>query len=86
MVIAASVTRTGSSSGSGSGSGADSGSGIKKENLVKINDPFFTTKSPGAGVGLGLSITYSIIQEHKGKIKVNSKIDEGTTFIITLPK
>ncbi|MEM9328886.1 MAG: ATP-binding protein [Bacteroidota bacterium] len=64
----------------------DSGVGITEENLNKIGDPFFTTKPPGTGTGLGLSITYSIIEEHKGLIEVNSEVNEGTEFVVTLPR
>ena len=65
---------------------SDTGSGIDIESLSKIGDPFFTTKDPGIGTGLGLSIAYSIIKEHRGYIKVNSELNDGTTFIISLPK
>lgn len=64
---------------------ADNGIGIKKEVKNKIFDPFFTTKEVGEGTGLGLSIVYRIIESHHGKIEVNSEINEGTTFAITLP-
>ena len=63
----------------------DDGEGIPDENLTKISDPFFTTKAPGKGTGLGLFITFSIIEEHGGKIDVKSNHGEGTKFIITLP-
>jgi len=63
----------------------DTGSGIAEENIAKIIDPFFTTKDPGKGTGLGLSISYRIIQEHKGKIEIQSEINKGTTVKITLP-
>ncbi len=63
----------------------DDGTGIEKEYLNQITNPFFTTKSPGQGTGLGLSLTYTIIKEHKGKIEFESKINEGTKVIITLP-
>jgi signal transduction histidine kinase/HAMP domain-containing protein len=63
----------------------DDGIGMTDETKQKIFEPFFTTKEIGKGVGLGLSITFSIIQEHKGKIEVNSTKDKGTEFIITLP-
>jgi len=63
----------------------DTGRGIEKETIEKIFDPFFTTKDIGKGTGLGLSISYGIIQNHDGNIKVNSKVGEGTEFIITLP-
>ena len=71
---------------------SDSGIGISKQDIEKIFNPFFTTKSAYAkdglkieGTGLGLSVTYSIIQQHKGKIIVKSEKEKGTTFIITLP-
>ena len=64
----------------------DTGVGISEENITKINDPFFTTKDPGYGTGLGLSISYNIIKEHKGKIELETKLNEGTTFKVTLPK
>jgi signal transduction histidine kinase len=64
----------------------DNGTGIDPKNQKKIFDPFFTTKSVGKGTGLGLSIVYNIIQEHYGKITVNSKENLGTTFYIRFPK
>jgi len=64
---------------------SDSGCGINEENIVKITDPFFTTKDPGKGTGLGLSIAYNIIQDHKGTIEFQSKINLGTTVRISLP-
>jgi PAS domain S-box-containing protein len=64
---------------------SDTGIGIKKENLNKIFDAFFTTKSSVKGVGLGLSVCYGFVIEHGGDIKVESKEGAGTTFIITLP-
>lgn len=63
----------------------DTGKGIPSDIIEKIFDPFFTTKSVGGGIGLGLSITYGIIQEHKGKINVESDIKSGTVFTISLP-
>jgi len=62
----------------------DTGAGISEENLEKIFDPFFTTKSD-KGMGLGLSVSYGIIERHGGKIEVQSKLNEGTTFTIKLP-
>jgi two-component system NtrC family sensor kinase len=62
----------------------DTGTGITEENLGKIFDPFFTTKND-KGTGLGLSISYGIIERHGGKIEVQSKVNEGTTFTIKLP-
>jgi PAS domain S-box-containing protein len=69
---------------------ADSGSGIAPEHLKRIYDPFFTTKTmvrPGdrRGTGLGLSVSYGIIQEHAGKIHVESSIGAGTTFHLEFP-
>ncbi len=64
---------------------SDTGSGIVKENLSKIGDPFFTTKAPGEGTGLGLSITYKIIEEHQGEISVESELNRGTKFLVSLP-
>jgi two-component system NtrC family sensor kinase len=63
----------------------DSGVGISEEHLKKIYDPFFTTKELGRGTGLGLSVTYGIIQEHSGKISVDSKPGLGTRFTLELP-
>jgi len=63
----------------------DTGCGISKENLKKIFDPFFTTKPPGAGTGLGMSITHTIIEQHKGFIEVESKEGKGTTVRIVFP-
>ena len=62
----------------------DTGAGISEENLEKIFDPFFTTKSD-KGMGLGLSVSYGIVERHGGKIEVQSKLAEGTTFTIKLP-
>jgi signal transduction histidine kinase len=63
----------------------DSGIGISEEYLSKISDPFFSTKPPGEGTGLGLFITYGIIKEHHGNIEVFSSKKHGTNFIIQLP-
>lgn len=63
----------------------DSGIGIPKQNLTKIFDPGFTTKGRGVGAGLGLSICYQIIQDHRGDIKAKSEIGKGTEFTIILP-
>ncbi len=61
---------------------SDTGIGIPEESLGKIFDPFFTTKEKGAG--LGLAVTYRIIKEHRGEIRVKSEVGRGTTFMITI--
>ncbi len=61
----------------------DTGVGIPEENLSKIFDPFFTTKAKGSG--LGLSVVYGIIQNHRGEIHASSKVGEGTTMTLLLP-
>ncbi len=63
----------------------DTGEGIPEENLKKVFDPFFTTKPVGKGTGLGMSISYRVINDHKGTIEVDSKVGKGTKFTITLP-
>jgi two-component system NtrC family sensor kinase len=68
----------------------DSGTGIEREHLHRIYDPFFTTKTQpkeGAhkGTGLGLAVTYGIIQEHAGKIHVESEVGIGTAFQLEFP-
>jgi len=63
----------------------DTGIGIAPENIARIYDPFFTTKEVGQGTGLGLSLSYGIIQEHGGRIFVESRPGEGTHFSIKLP-
>ena len=64
----------------------DDGIGIPNEVMGKIFDPFFTTKSVGQGMGLGLSIAYNIMEQHHGKISVESELGKGTCFKISLPK
>ena len=57
----------------------DNGEGISQENLPRIFEPFFSTKSDGHGVGLGLSMVYGIVREHRGEIDVDSKEGGGAT-------
>ncbi len=64
----------------------DTGSGIQAEQLDRIFEPFFTTKPDGRGTGLGLSIVQGIVEKHGGTIAVESRIGEGTTFTLKLPK
>jgi two-component system NtrC family sensor kinase len=69
---------------------SDTGSGIAQEHISRIYDPFFTTKTAprdgqNRGTGLGLSVTYGIIQEHAGKIRVESRPGQGTTFYLDFP-
>jgi len=64
---------------------ADTGCGIPPENLDKLFDPFFTTKEVGQGTGLGLSVSYGIIQRHEGTIRVQSEVGKGTRFFVWLP-
>ena len=64
---------------------SDNGMGIPKEHLSKIFDPFFTTKPVGEGSGLGLSVSYQIIEHHKGKMECNSRLGKGTELHIELP-
>ena len=63
----------------------DTGKGIEPQNLKRIFDPFFTTKPVGSGTGLGLSLTYSIVQKHNGRLEVDSVVGQGTRFRIWLP-
>jgi two-component system, NtrC family, sensor kinase len=64
----------------------DNGCGIKKEDLDRVFNPFFTTHQEEGGTGLGLSIVHGIIMEHGGSIKVLSNEDEGTEFVLIFPK
>jgi two-component system NtrC family sensor kinase len=63
----------------------DTGVGIPEASMSKLFEPFFTTKKKGKGVGLGLSVAYGIIQEHGGSIQAQSKVGEGSSFIVRLP-
>ena len=64
---------------------SDTGAGIAPENLPRIFEPFFTTKPVGQGTGLGLSLSYNIINKHGGRIEVESEVGKGTTFTVHLP-
>lgn len=64
---------------------SDNGHGIPREDIPRIFEPFFTTKSAEKGTGIGLSLVYWIVQDHKGRIEVESEAGKGTTFIVSLP-
>ncbi len=64
---------------------ADDGCGIPEDKVNKIFDPFYTSKPVGEGTGLGLSLSFGIIEKHKGTIEVNSEVGKGTEFTILLP-
>jgi signal transduction histidine kinase len=63
----------------------DNGGGIEKANLDKIFDAFFTTKGKVSGVGLGLSVSYGIVNQHRGVIEVESTVGQGSSFTVVLP-
>lgn len=63
----------------------DNGVGIEKDNINKLVEPFYTTRPPGEGTGLGLTITYNIIKEHNGSIEFESQVNIGTKVIVKLP-
>ena len=63
----------------------DNGKGLDKKIISEVIDPFYTTKPIGVGTGLGLALSYGIIQKHNGEIMVDSVAGEGTTFKIVLP-
>jgi signal transduction histidine kinase len=63
----------------------DSGSGITPENSIHVFDPFFTTKEAGQGTGLGLSVSYGIVEEHGGWFELDSRPGEGTRISVVLP-
>jgi two-component system, NtrC family, sensor kinase len=64
---------------------ADNGCGIPQDVLPRIFDPFFTTKPVGVGTGLGLALSYGIVEKHHGRMSVDSEVGRGTTFRVTLP-
>jgi signal transduction histidine kinase len=63
----------------------DTGTGISPENIARVFEPFFTTRSKDGGTGLGLSVTYGIITDHGGSIDVESQVGKGSTFTVWLP-
>ncbi|MCK4421205.1 cache domain-containing protein [candidate division WOR-3 bacterium] len=63
----------------------DTGCGIPEQNIKKLFEPFFSTKTKGHGIGLGLAISYGIIKKHNGRINIDSEVGKGSTFTIQLP-
>lgn len=63
----------------------DNGTGMSREHKEKVFEPFFTTKEVGKATGLGLSISYGIIENHKGRIEIESTEGEGTAVTVMLP-
>ena len=63
----------------------DNGKGMSQAELDHIFEPFYTTKDPGKGTGLGLATCHRIVEQHSGEINVVSTVNEGTTFIVHLP-
>ncbi len=63
----------------------DTGRGISEENIARVTDPFFTTRDPGEGTGMGLAIVHNIIRAHQGEISFSSEQNRGTTVIVSLP-
>ncbi len=63
----------------------DNGTGMTEEQIAHAFEPFYTTKEPGEGTGLGLWISYQVVQRHEGSIRIDSREGEGAKFIIELP-
>ncbi len=64
----------------------DNGCGMTEETLFRMYDPFFTTKLVGSGIGLGMAVSYKVIEKHGGKLECSSILGQGTKFTIVLPK
>lgn len=64
---------------------SDNGPGIPPAQLKRVLEPFFTTKAPGQGTGLGLSTCYRIVKQHGGDLRIESQVEQGTTVVVTLP-
>jgi signal transduction histidine kinase len=64
----------------------DTGCGIGEDEIERLFEPFFTTKEVGHGTGLGLAVSFGIIDRHEGTIEVRSELGVGTTFIVRLPR
>jgi signal transduction histidine kinase len=64
---------------------SDNGKGIPSDRLTRIFEPFYTTKAPGRGTGLGLSVSHRIVKQHGGRINVESQIGAGSVFNVALP-
>jgi PAS domain S-box-containing protein len=65
---------------------ADNGPGIPRDQLDRIFDPFFTTRAPGGGTGLGLALVQSIVNDHRGQIRVDSEVGKGSSFRVDIPR
>jgi signal transduction histidine kinase len=77
---------TGAAKGKASVTISDTGCGIEQSDIDKVTDPFYTTKSPGEGIGIGLSIAYNIVQAHQGSLSIRSEPGKGTTVKVVLPE
>ena len=63
----------------------DTGVGIPPENMTHLFEPFFTTRPPGQGTGLGLYVCRNVVEKHGGRIEVESQVGQGSTFHVYLP-